>query len=95
MRIAVVIISLAAMGVGLVSIRRMEMTARHESLQLNVRKKDLSRKSRGQDIDLGYLTSPAEVTRRVDEMVLRANDKNRPQYCQANDKAGDNEQCQP
>jgi hypothetical protein len=92
-RIAVVIVSLAAIGVGLVSIRRMEMSVRHETMELlKMRNIALPRKYCSQDIDLGCLGSPAEVARRAVEMALEMTGRDRTQYCQTNSEVGNRKQ---
>jgi len=81
-RMAIVILSLAAIAEGLVTIRRMEDSARHDTLQLlRLRSTELLRQCCSHDIDLGYLNSPAEVRRRADEMSLQMIGRNNAQYC--------------
>lgn len=91
MRIAIVIISLAAVAVCLVNIRRMEMTARNETIRLlELREIQLNRKHWGQDVDLGYLTAWEEVERRAGEQGLQFGAENRRWYCLADGQpAGD------
>ena len=65
-----IIIALAAMAVSLVHIRRAEVVARHESQQLQLQQVKLRRQLWNQQIALGYLTTPAEVRKRSEEMSL-------------------------
>jgi len=90
-RIAVVIVSLAAIAVGLVNIRRAEISLRHETCTLKAREEHLQGKYRSQDIDFGYLTAPAEVKRRGDEQGLQVTDRDKARYCVADGQAKDEE----
>ena len=84
MRIATVILSLAAVAVCLVIIRGMELSARHETMRLMEKREiQLRRKHWAQDIDLGYLTSWAEVVRRASEQGLEITDREKARYCLA------------
>ena len=70
MRIAVVIVALAAMAVGLVHMRRAELLARYEHQQLQLRQVKVRRQLWDQQITLSRLVSPSEVHRRSQEMCL-------------------------
>jgi hypothetical protein len=95
-RIAVVIVSVAAVAVALVNIRRMEMAARHETLKLlKVRDIELGRRSYDQDIDLGYLAAPAEVNRRRSEMRLEMAGKQEAQFCRVAARAARRNRSEP
>jgi hypothetical protein len=69
-RLAVVIIALAAMAVTLVHVRRAEITARHQIEQLNLQRRQLRRTLWDQQIALGRLTNPQAVKDRGGEMGL-------------------------
>ncbi len=69
-RIGLVIVLLAAMAVGLVHIRRSEMYVRHEIQRLSQQQILLRRKLWDQQVHLGYLTAPATIRSRADEMAL-------------------------
>ncbi len=80
MRIAVVIILLAAIAVGVVNIRRMELSARHQMRLLEMRCRKLRRQLDGQEVDLGRLVALDEVRRRAEEMGLKTIDRDNAQY---------------
>ncbi len=86
LRLAIVIVTLAAMAVGLVHIRRAELIARHESQQFQLRQVTLRRRLWDQQIALSYLTAPAEVRRRSEELCLGLVEKDRSAM-KATDKA--------
>jgi hypothetical protein len=71
-----IIIALTAMAVSVVHIRRAEVVARHESQQFQLQQVKLRRQLWDQQITLSYLTTPAEVRRRSDEMSLGLVEKN-------------------
>ena len=70
MRIALVVIALAGIAVGLVHMRRVELTARHETRCLELQRIELDGELSRQATQLEQLTNPAEVRRRGQEMVL-------------------------
>ncbi len=70
MRLATVIIILAAVAVGQVHLRRAEIVARNQSEQLDLQRRRLRRTLWDQQISLGRLTQPREVARRGGEMSL-------------------------
>jgi cytochrome c-type biogenesis protein CcmE len=74
-RFMVVIVSLTAIALGMIHLRRAELVARHQYQQLEDRRIQLRRKLWDQQSRLGYLVSPGEVRRRVDEMSLNLVDK--------------------
>ena len=70
MRIVLIIVAVAAIGVCLVGIRRGEISARHEIQQLQLRHVSLRRQLWDQQVTLGRLTSPRSVGKRASEMML-------------------------
>lgn len=70
MRLAVVIIALAAIAVGLVHTRRMQTGARHELQKLENQQIALKRQLQDQQVQLGWLTSPSEIHRKAAELAL-------------------------
>ncbi|MGA2266054.1 MAG: hypothetical protein ABSH10_06440 [Phycisphaerae bacterium] len=76
MRLAMIIIALAAMAVGLVHIRHAEVVARHDSQEYQLQQVKLRRQLWDQQIALSYLTTPAEVRKRSEEMSLGLVEKN-------------------
>ena len=70
MRLATVILVLAAIAVTLVNLRRRELAVRHETQQLQTQQVNLRRELWDQQARMGYLTAPSEVRRRVEEVVL-------------------------
>jgi len=75
MRLGFVIIVLAAMAVGLVQIRREEMTARHQIQSLRAAQVKIRRTLWEQQVRMGELTAPQTVRRRAAEMALGLIDK--------------------
>jgi len=71
MRLALIIVSLAATAVGLVHLRRAETSAAHEIQAQRAAQVELRRRLWDQQVELGWLTAPHEVRRRADEMSLR------------------------
>jgi len=67
-RIAVVIVALAAVAVALVQVRRREITVRHEIQRLQTQQVSLRRTLWDQQARLGYLTAPKEIRRRMAEV---------------------------
>jgi hypothetical protein len=86
LRLAIVIVALAAMAVSLVHIRRAEVIARHEAQRFQLQEMKLRRRLWDQQITLSYLTTPAEVRRRSEEMCLGLVEKDRSAL-NAKDKA--------
>ncbi len=78
MRLAVVIITLAAMAVTLVHIRRAEIAARNEIEQLYLQRRQFRRVLWDQQIVLSELTNPRAVRDRSQEMSLGLVDGDRP-----------------
>jgi hypothetical protein len=78
MRLAVVILALAAIAVTLVHIRRSEATVRHEIQDLRTAQVSLRRQLWDRQVRAGQLTAPSEVRRRVGEMALDMVDKYQP-----------------
>ena len=70
MRIALIIVGLAAIAVALVHIRRAETSAHHEIEQLEIRQAALRRRFWPRQIQMERLKTPAEVDRRADQMAL-------------------------
>ena len=75
MRLAIVILAVAAIAVGLVHIRRMEVTVGHEIEELRTREVSLRRELWDRQVRAGQLSAPNEIRRRVDEMALDLIDK--------------------
>ena len=76
MRLATVIVVLAAIAVTLVHLRRREITVRHEIQLLRTRQVALRRKLWDQQVRLGQLTAPRRIRHFAEEMALgrRASD---------------------
>ena len=70
MRLAAVILILGATAVGLVHIRRTELSAQHEIQQLQATEIQLRRRLWDQQVHLSRLMSPVEVRRRALAMNL-------------------------
>jgi len=70
MRLMWIIVALCAIGVARVHLQRMEIEARHEIQKQHTAQVDLRRTLWDQQVDLGYLTAPAAVNRRAEEMSL-------------------------
>ncbi len=70
MRLAVVIIALAAIAVGLVHIRRARTMACNQIQRLENMQISLKRDLQDQQVRLGWLTSPSEIHRKAAEMAL-------------------------
>ena len=70
MRIVVVIISLAAIALGLVHIRRAEMSVQYELQRVRTEQVELRRRLWDQQVRMGLLTAPDEVRRRAEDMSL-------------------------
>ncbi len=68
MRLAVVIIFLTSIAVGLVHLRRAEITAKHAAQRLQMKQVTLRRKLWDQQNHLSRLTLPQEVNRRYEEL---------------------------
>lgn len=75
MRLAVVIVALTAIAVGMVHIRRDRTRLRHETQEQQNKQLTLRRTLWDQQVRLGWLTAPAELRRRVDELALQLVDK--------------------
>jgi len=86
MRMGIVIIVLAAMGVGLVQIRRQEMTARHEIQSLRAAQVKIRRTLWEQQVRMGELTAPQAVRRRAAEMALGLIDRSEAVHRMAENK---------
>jgi len=69
-RIALVVITLAAIATGLVQLRRAETMLRHESQRLRLERITLQRRLWDRQVKLGYLLAPDEVRRRARHMSL-------------------------
>ena len=70
MRLALVILALGAIAVGLVHIRRAELSARHEIQQLQVAEVKLRRRLWDQQVRMGQLVSPREVDKRMAALAI-------------------------
>lgn len=71
MRIAVVIVTLAAIATALVHLRRREITVHHEIQRLKTQQVSLRRTIWDQQATLGDMTSIEKVQWRVDEITRR------------------------
>ena len=70
MRIILVIVALAAIGVGIVHVRRGQTRSHHEIQRLQMRQVQLRRQLYDQQAALGRLTMPRDVLRRTDRMGI-------------------------
>lgn len=70
MRLAIVIISLAAIAVTLIHIRRMELGARHEIEQLKMQQVSLRRTMADQDVRKSHLLAPEGIDSRREALSL-------------------------
>ena len=70
MRLAIVIVSVTAIAVGLVHLRRTEIATRHRIRRLSAEQVRLRRALWDQQVRLGELTAPARVQQRAEEMAL-------------------------
>jgi len=75
MRISLIIAVLAAIAVGMVHIRRRETRANYRIQQLQLEQIYLRRKLYDQQADLGWLVSPGQVRKRMEQMSLRLTDR--------------------
>jgi neutral trehalase len=69
-RIAAIIVALTAIAVGLVHIRRAEVTARYEAQRFRLRQAEIRRILWDQEVRLGDLTAPGELRRRASELSI-------------------------
>ena len=70
LRLAIVIVSVTAIAVGLVHLRRTEIATRHQIQRLSAEQIRLRRALWDQQVRLGELTAPQRVQQRADEMAL-------------------------
>ena len=75
MRLAAVIVILAAIAVGLVHVRRAETIDRHQIQRLQLHRARLRRTLWDQQVRLGYLTAPGQIRRRSQKMALDLNEE--------------------
>lgn len=75
MRIAAIILALAAVAVSKVHLRRAETRANHEIHRLQLRQITLRRTLYDQQVILGGLTAPMQVRRRAELMDARLTDQ--------------------
>ena len=75
MRLCFIIACMAAIGVGLVHLRKRESVARHELLKLEAEHVLLRRTAQQQESDLGYLTNPKQIAERAIIMGIEVNSK--------------------
>jgi cell division protein FtsL len=78
MRLAWIIVVLAAIGVSLVHLRRVEMSSRHDIQRLREQTVALRRELQEQQLQLGYLTAPGQVDDRAREMAMEFVDPHAP-----------------
>jgi len=69
-KLAAVIVILAAIAVGLVHVRRAETNAHHRIQRLQLHRASLRRTLWDQQVRLGYLTAPGRIRRRSQKMAL-------------------------
>jgi len=77
-RLGFLIISLASVTVALVHLRRMEVSARHETQRLEMRQVQLRRRLWDQQVDLSRLTAPQKVREQVRNGLLGLVEKDQP-----------------
>lgn len=70
MRIAIVIVALAAIAVAMVHIRRTRTNLRNEMQKMENQQIALKRELQDQQIRLGRAMSPSEIRRRAEEMAI-------------------------
>lgn len=70
MRLAIIIISLTAIAVALIHMRRAELSMNCETQRLQMEQVTLRRTVWDQQVRLGRLLAPSEVKRRSEEMAL-------------------------
>lgn len=70
MRIAIVIVALAAIAATLVHMRRDRIAVAHETQRLQTQQVALRRTMWDQQVRLGYLAAPREVRRRAEEAAM-------------------------
>ena len=75
MRMAFVIVSLAGIAAGLVSIRRAQVVVRYDTQMLRVRRLELRRQLWDQQVQLGRLTSPSQLRQRIQRMSLPVSER--------------------
>lgn len=75
MRLVWVVLFLAVLAIGLIHIRRAEVTAQHEFQRLKAEEISLHRKIWIEQVEFSRLTTPAETRRRASGMALRLVDK--------------------
>lgn len=78
MRIAFIIVSLAAIAIGVVRIRTAENVCRNQMLMLQNRYEvEIPRQLQRQAVELSYLTSTRQVQDRAEEMALQLIEKDK------------------
>ena len=75
MRLAWMVLFLAVLAIGLIHIRRAEVSAQHEFQRLKAQEISLRREIWIEQVEFSRLTTPAETRRRASEMALRLVDK--------------------
>jgi len=70
LRIAIVIVALAAIAVAMVHIRRTRTNLRNEIQRMENQQISLRRELQDQQIRLGRAMAPSEIRRRAEEMAL-------------------------
>ena len=63
-------VSLAAIAVGLVHLRRREVTVQHRIQRMRLEHVAMRRKLWDQQVELGFLTGPQEIQRRMEGTSL-------------------------
>ncbi|MBS3820435.1 MAG: hypothetical protein GVY16_01175 [Planctomycetes bacterium] len=75
MRLALVILGLAAVALALVDIRREDLAVRHEMQALETRHAEVRRELWSRQVDIGHLTTPQAVRYRADVLALELTDR--------------------
>ena len=77
MKLAMVVVCLAAIAAGLVHVRRTRTQLRNEIHRLHSQQIRLRRDLWDQQVGLGWLLAPAEVRRRAEELAVPLVDRSR------------------
>ena len=88
MKLAMVIVCLAAIGAGVVHFRRERTVLRNEVQKLETRQIVLRRELWAQQVRMAWLVAPAEVRRRAKDLGLPLSDQARVQQGPSGTAAG-------
>lgn len=75
MRLILLIVALAGIAVGLVHLRRSEISVRHEIQQVEIQRIQLRREAAGQEVRIGHLLAPESLRRRVARLKRQTPDR--------------------